>query len=168
MYQGHPCYGILHPETPVHNAFWRAIETAAPGFAVQVTSGGVHNAPEIEQKISSFAVNENAGLIVLPHALTAANRELIIELANGHRLPAIFAEEVAVTAGAPIFYGIDFIDNFTHVAEYVDRILRGTKPADLPVQEPTKFKLGYNLKTARAIGLEIPPVMLSRADEVIE
>jgi len=159
---------ILHPETPVHNAFWKSIEAAAPRLAVQATPGGVHDAPEIERKISSFAVNGNAGLIVLPHALTAANRELIIELANGHHLPTIFAEEVALTAGALIFHGIDFIDNFAHVADYVDRVLRGAKPAELPVQAPIKFKLGYNLKTARAMGLDIPPIMLSRADEVIE
>ena len=156
---------ILHPETPVHEAFLKSIETTAPRFAVEVTPGGVS---EIVQRISSFAVNENAGLIVLPHALTAANREVIIELANGHHLPAIFADEVAVQAGALISYGIDLPDNFVHVAEYVDRILRGAKPAELPVQEPTKFKLGYNLKTARAIQLDIPPIMLSRADLVIE
>ena len=113
---------------------------------MEVTPGGVYDASEIVQRISSFSFNENAGLIVLPHALTAANREVIIELANGHHLPAIFADEVAVQAGALISYGIDLPDNFVHVAEYVDRILRGAKPAELPVQEPTKFKLGYNLK----------------------
>jgi putative tryptophan/tyrosine transport system substrate-binding protein len=160
---------ILHPETPVHQAFWQAIEAAAPRLAVEVTFGGVHDASEIERIISAFAANENAGLIILPHAVTVINRDLIIGLTLRYHLPAICADTVrSVRAGALVFYGVDLEDSFRHVAEYIDRLLRGEKPGDLPVQEPTKFKLLYNLKTARAIELDVPPIMLARADEVIE
>lgn len=159
---------IMHAETPVHQAFWKSIQASAEQFGVEVTQGGIHDVAEIENSISAFAGNEYAGLIILPHALMAANRELFIALARRYRLPAVYADENAVPAGALVSYGIDLKDSFVRAADYVDRILRGAKPADLPVQEPTKFRLTYNLKTAREIGLNIPPIMLSRADEVIE
>lgn len=159
---------LLYPETPVHQAFWHSIEAAAPRLGIEAVPGGVHDTSEIEKAVSAFAVGENDGLVVLPHAVTAANRDLIIGLALRHRLPAIYADLNSIPAGALAYYGIDLEDNFRQAAEYVNRILRGEKPADLPVQLPAKFKLVFNLKTARAIGLDIPPAMLTRADEVIE
>ncbi len=159
---------ILHPETPVHQAFWRSIEDAAPRFGVQPTPGPVHDAAEIESAISSFAVKENGGLIVLPHALSQANQALLTALPRQLGLPAIYATAGAVKAGGLVSYGIDFEDSFRHTAGYVDRILRGEKPSDLPVQEPTKYDLAFNLKTAKTIGLTISESLLARADEVIE
>ena len=159
---------IFHPETPIHQAFWRSLQEAAPRFGVEVTAGGVHDAAEIERAVSSFATSENRGLIVAPHAITWANEELIIALALRHRLPAHYATAASVMAGGLVCYGHDFDDSFRKTAEYVDRILRGEKPGDLPVQMPTKFRLVFNLKTAKAIGLTIPPSLLARADAVIE
>jgi len=158
---------ILHPETPVHQAFWHSIQDAAPHFGVEVTPGGVHDASQIENAITAFAVKENSGLIVLPHAVTNVNRNLIVALALRHRLPTIDAIRNA-NAGGLVSYSFDFEDQYYHGAEYVDRILRGQKPSDLPVQLPTKFKLAFNLRTAKAIGLTIPPSLLARADEVID
>jgi putative tryptophan/tyrosine transport system substrate-binding protein len=159
---------ILHPETPVHQAFWHSIKDAAPRLGVEVTPGGVHDAAEIESAISSFAMKENGGIIVLPHAIARANENLIFALELRHRLPTVYPSEGSVTAGGLVSYGVDFQDNFRKTAEYVDRILRGEKPSDLPVQQPTKFKLAINLKTAKALGLAIPESFLLRADEVIE
>jgi len=159
---------IFHPETPIHQAFWRSLQEAAPRFGVEVTAGGVHDAAEIERVVSSFATSENRGLIVAPHAITWANEELIIALTLRHRLPAHYATAASVMAGGLVCYGHDFDDSFRKTAEYIDRILRGEKPGDLPVQMPTKFRLVFNLKTAKAIGLTIPPSLLARADEVIE
>ena len=159
---------ILHPETPVHQAFWRSIDVAAPRFAVEAAPGGVHDAAEIERTISAFGSKPNSGLIVLPHAVTLANRALIVDKTLRYRLPAIHADGVSLKAGGLASYSIDFKESFRQTAQYVDRILRGEKPANLPVQQPTKFTLAFNLKTARAIGIEVPPTMLARADEVIE
>ncbi len=159
---------IFYPETPIHQAMWHSIEAAAPRVSVEVTPAGVHNAAEIESAISTFATKENSGIVVLPHAITWANEALIIALTLRHRLPSIYATDGAVKAGGLVFYGIDYVDSFRRTAEYVDRILRGEKPGDLPVQQPVKFKLAINLKTAKALGLDVPPVMLDRADEVIE
>jgi putative ABC transport system substrate-binding protein len=159
---------IMHAETPVHQAFWNSIKDAAPRLGVEVTPGGVHDAAEIETAVSSFAMKENGGIVILPHAITRAHEKLTIALELRHRLPAVYPSEGSVNAGGLASYGVDFRDNFRKTAEYVDRILRGEKPGDLPVQQPTKFKLAFNLKTAKAIGLEIPPTLLARADEVIE
>ena len=159
---------ILHSETPAHQAMWNSIKDAAPRLGVEVIPGGVHDAAEIESAISSFAMKETGGLIVLPHAITWANDNLIIALELRHRLPAHFATASSVTAGGLVSYGLDFEHSFRQTAEYVDRILRGEKPGVLPVQQPTKFKLAFNLKTAKAIGLTISPTLLTRADEVIE
>ena len=158
---------ILHPETPVHQAFWRSIQDAAPHFGVEVTPGGVHDGSEIEKAITAFAVKENSGLIVLPHAVTNVNRDLIVALALRHSLPAIDAIGNA-NIGGLVSYGADVPDQYRRAAEYVDRILRGQKPSDLPVQQPTKFILVFNLRTARAIGLELPHNLLVLADKVIE
>ena len=159
---------IFYPETPIHQAMWHSIEAAALRMNVEVTPGGVHDAAEIESAISSFAMKENGGIIVLPHAVTWANEALIIALALRHRLPSIYATGGAVKAGGLVFYGVDYEDNFRRTAEYVDRILRGEKPGDLPVQQPVKFKLAFNLKTAKVLGITVPPTLLVRADEVIE
>jgi putative ABC transport system substrate-binding protein len=133
---------------------------------VEVTPGGVHDAAEIQRVITSFATNENAGIIINPHALT--NEDLIIALTLKLRLPTHFATAASVGAGGLVCYGHDFEDAMRKTAGYVDRILRGEKPGDLPVQMPTKFRLIVNLKTAKALGLEVPPTLLARADEVIE
>jgi putative ABC transport system substrate-binding protein len=159
---------IVHLETPAHQAMWNAIRDAAPRLGVEVTAVGVHDAAEIEQATASFASKENGGIIVLPHAVTWANGDLIIALALRHRMPAIYATEGSVTSGGLVSYGLDFVHSFRQTAEYADRILRGAKPADLPVQQPSKFKLTFNLKTAKAIGVGIAPTLLNRADEVIE
>ena len=158
---------ILNPETPIHQAFWHSIQDAAPHFGVEVTPGGVHDGSEIENAITAFAVKENSGLIVLPHAVTNVNRDLIVALALRHSLPAIDAIGNA-NAGGPVSYGADIAASYPHAAEYVDRILRGQKPSDLPVQQPTKFILTFNLRTARVIGLELPHNLLVLADKVIE
>jgi putative ABC transport system substrate-binding protein len=159
---------VFHPETPIHQAFLHSIEDSAPHLGVEVTPGGVHDAAEIESAISSFAMKENGGIIVLPHVITWANENLFIAMELRHRLPAVYGSAGSVTAGGLVSYGHDFEDSFRKTAEYVDRILRGEKPGDLPVQQPTKFMLTFNLKTAKAIGLSVPPTMLARADEVIE
>ena len=159
---------IMHPETLSHQAMWQSIEEAAPRLAIETTAGRVHNAAEIEHVIASFAQKPDGGLVVLPHALTVFNASAIIALAQRYRMPDVHALAEAVAVGALISYGINWNDQFRRAAEYVDRILKGTKPADLPVEQPTKFELVINLKTAKAIGLEIPPALLARADEVIE
>jgi putative tryptophan/tyrosine transport system substrate-binding protein len=159
---------LLHPETPSHQGFWQSIEAAAARFGIEVTAGGVHNGTEIEGVVTSFAEKPNGGLIVFPHAVTNTNTSLIISLALRHRLPSVMGAAGTVNSGVLTYYGVDFPDSFRRTAEYVARILRGEKPADLPVQQPTKFKLVLNLKTAQAIGIDIPPIMLTRADEVIE
>ncbi len=159
---------IMHPETLSHQAMWQSIEEAAPRMAIETTAGRVHNAAEIEHVIASFAQKPDGGLVVLPHALTVFNASAIIALAQRYRMPDVHALAEAVAVGGLISYGINWNDQFRRAAEYVDRILKGTKPADLPVEQPTKFELVINLKTAKAIGLEIPPALLARADQVIE
>jgi putative tryptophan/tyrosine transport system substrate-binding protein len=159
---------LMHPETPIHQAFWHSLEAAAPRIGVEATLGGVHDAAEIERAISSFATKENGGVVVAPHALTWANEELIIALTLRHRLPSHYATAESVKAGGLVCYGQDREDALRKTAEYVDRILRGEKPGDLPVQMPTKFRLTFNLKSAKMIGLEIPSILLARADELIE
>jgi len=161
---------IVELENPASQAQWRSVEEAAQRLAVEATAGNVRNAAEIEYAITSFAQQqkENGGLVVLPHALSVFNASAIIALAQRYRMPNIHAVAEAVAAGGLVSYGINWNGQFRRAAEYVDRILKGTKPADLPVQQPTKFDLVINLKSARAIGLEIPPTILLRADELIE
>ena len=159
---------IMHPEGLSHQAMWRSIEEAAPRLSIETTAGGVHNATEIERVIASFAQKLDGGLVVLPHALTVFNASTIITLAQRYRMPDVHALSEAVAIGALVSYGINWNGQFRRVAEYVDRILKGASPAELPVEQPTKFKLVINLKTAKALGLEVPPSLLARADEVIE
>ena len=159
---------IMHPETLAHQAMWQSIEQAAPRLAIEAIPGHVHNAAEIERAITSFAQKPDGGLIVLPHALTIFNASVIIALAHRYRMPDVHALAEAVAVGGLVSYGLNWNDQFRRAAEYVDRILKGTKPADLPVEQPTKFELVINLKTAKTIGLEITPPLLARADQVIE
>jgi len=126
------------------------------------------DAGEIERAIAAFARSPNGGLIVTGSALANIHRNLIIALAASHQLPAVYFERFFVTAGGLISYGPDFLDQYRHAAGYVDRILKGEKPADLPVQAPTKYELAINLKTAKNLGLDMPTPVLARADEVIE
>jgi putative ABC transport system substrate-binding protein len=148
--------------------FFKFAEAAAPAPKVKLVALGVHNANEIEQAVAAFAARGNGGIIVIPHAVTLANRDLIVALAARLRLPALYPLAFYAETGGLISYGFDTVDQFQRGAEYVDRILRGAKPADLPVQYPTKFQLVVNLKTAKTLGLAIPESFLQRADRVIE
>ena len=145
-----------------------AIQAVAPLLRVEVNPVNVRDAGEIERGINAFARSPNGGLIVAAGPGTTLHRNLIITLAARHKLPAVYYERFFVAAGGLISYGPDYIDQYRRAAGYVDRILKGEKPADLPVQAPTKYELVINLKTAKALGLEIPPAVLARADEVIE
>jgi len=144
-----------------------AIQASAPSLGVEVSPINVRDAGEVERAITAFAPSPNGGLIVVAAAATIY-RKLIVTLAARHRLPAVYPDDMFVTDGGLIAYGPDRADQFRRAAGYVDRILKGEKPADLPVQEPTKYELVINLKTAKALGLEVPPTLLARADEVIE
>ena len=140
----------------------------APSLGVEVSPVNVRDAAEIERAVAAFARSANGGLIVTASALAVVHRDLIIALAARHKLPAVYSDRYFVTAGGLISYGPDLIDQYRRAAGYVDRILKGEKPADLPVQAPTKYELVINLKTAKALGLDVPPTLLARADEVIE
>ncbi len=159
---------IMDPETPIHQEMWRSIEGIAPRLGVEAIPGNIHNAAEIKQVIELFAQQPNGGLVVLPHALTVFNAPIIIGLARRYRMPDVYALTENITAGGLVSYGINWNDQFRSVAEYVDRILKGAKPSELPVQNPRRFKLVVNLMAAKAIGLIIPETFLLRADEVIE
>jgi putative ABC transport system substrate-binding protein len=146
-----------------------AAQAAAPSLGMELTPVDVRDAPEIERAVTAFArFGNNGGLIVTPSALTTRYRDLIVTLASRHKLPAVYANRYFVSGGGLIFYGPDFLDQYRRAASYVDRILKGEKPADLPVQAPTKYELVINLKTAKALGLAVPPSIIARADEVIE
>ena len=145
-----------------------AVQIVAPSFGVELIPVDVRDAGEIERAVAAFAPRSNGGLIVTASALGTVHRQLIIALAARHKLPAVYFNRAYVTAGGLISYAPDVIDEYRRAAGYVDRILRGEKPADLPVQAPTKYELIVNLKTAKALGLEVPPTLLARADEVIE
>ena len=145
-----------------------AVQTVAPSFGVELHPVDVRDADEMDRAITAFASESNGGLIVTQNATAILHRKLIIALAARHRLPAIYAYSSFVTDGGLISYGPDSMDGYRRAAGYVDRILKGAKPADLPVQAPVKYELAINLKTAKALGLEVPPSVLARADEVIE
>jgi len=140
----------------------------APSLRVEVNPVNMRDAPEIERAIAAFAHSPNDGLIVTAGSATVLHSNLIVTLAAGHKLPAVYNERSFIAAGGLISYGPDFVDQYRRAAGYVDRILKGAKPADLPVQAPTKYELVINLKTAKALGLDVPPSLLARADEVIE
>jgi putative ABC transport system substrate-binding protein len=159
---------IFEPDIPAQLAYLQAIEAAAPTFRVELIRAGVRNAAEVEREIDAFAKEPKGALIVVPSALGIAHRDLIVALAARHHLPAIYPYPVFARSGGFISYGVDLADLYRRAASYVDRILKGAKPGDLPVQLPTKFELIVNLKTAKALGLTIPEPFLQRADEVIE
>ena len=147
---------------------WGAIHAVAPSLGVEVSPINAHDANEMQRAITAFARSPNGGLVVTASAPTAVHRETITALAARHRLPAVYPFRYHITVGGLISYGPDPIDQYRRAAGYVDRILKGEKPADLPVQAPTKYELVINLKTAKALGLTVPDNLLARADEVIE
>jgi putative ABC transport system substrate-binding protein len=145
-----------------------SIQSVAPSVGIEVSPVNVRDASEIERAITAFARSSNGGLIVTSSALAIVHRNLIVTLAARNRLPAVYGNRFFVTSGGLLAYGSDSIDPYRRAASYVDRILKGEKPMDLPVQAPTKYELAINLKTAKALGLEVPATLLARADEVIE
>jgi putative ABC transport system substrate-binding protein len=159
---------LMNPEGAAHKEFWRSIEESAARLHIETTAAGVHNSAEIERAIADFAASRNGGVIVLPHPITEVHSDLIIQQATSHSMPTIFAFAAHASAGALVTYGIDLAAALLQTTEYVDRILRGTKPADLPVQAPQTFELAVNLKTAKSLGLTISPALVARADKVIE
>jgi ABC-type uncharacterized transport system substrate-binding protein len=159
---------IRDPSLPTGTGQLGAIQSAAPSFGVELSPVDVRNVAELERAIAAFAHGSNGGLIIQASPLATIHRDLIVTLAARHKLPAVYPERHFVAAGGLISYGPDYADQYRQAAGYVDRILKGEKPADLPVQAPTKYETVLNLKTAKALGLEIPPILLARADEVIE
>jgi len=159
---------IRDPTTPAGSGQFGAIQTVAPSFGVEVSPIDVRETDKIESAVTTFAQGPNGGLIVGSTSLALIHRDLIITLAARHRLPAVYPFRLYATQGGLISYGPDQVDPYRRAAGYVDRILKGEKPADLPVQAPTKYELAVNLKTAKALGLDVPPTLLARADEVIE
>jgi putative ABC transport system substrate-binding protein len=159
---------VFDRANPSYLEFNRTIESLAPSLHVQYRSAAVANAAEVEHAIESFAHDPGGGLIVVGGTVAAANREAIVGLAGRYRMPAIYSFAYYARIGGLMSYGVDGIDLWRRAASYVDRILKGAKPADLPVQRPVKFELMINLKTAKALGLQVPPTLLAIADEVIE
>ena len=158
---------LMNAETPVHQKLCVNLSGSAPALHVEPVAAHIHDAPEIEHAIVDFA-NAGGGVIALPHSLTTTNGALIIRLTNANRMPSMFAFTTYVQAGGLVSYGIRTSDEFRRASDYVDRILRGVSPSQLPVQAPTQFELAINLKTANALGLAIPRDVLEIADEVIE
>jgi putative ABC transport system substrate-binding protein len=159
---------LRDPAVPAGTGQFAVIQSVAPSVGVDVSPINLGDAAEIEREVGTFAQSANGGLILTASALSQVHRDLIITLAAQRKLPAVYQERNYVTAGGLISYGPNFVDQFRRAAGYVDRILKGEKPADLPVQAPTKYELTVNLKTAKALGLTLPSPLLARADEVIE
>jgi putative ABC transport system substrate-binding protein len=158
---------LMHPNTPANVAFLQVAEASAPKLGMAVMPAGVRDAGEIERAVAA-ANAARTGMAVMPHDVTIAHHGLIVALMTRYRLPAVYPYRLYPAAGGLISYSFDTQDHWRQVGRYVDRILRGEKPAELPVQAPTKFELVINLKTAAALGLAVPPTLLARADEVIE
>ena len=159
---------LRDPATAAGMGQFGAIQSVAPSFGVELRPVNVRDPGEIERAIANFAAEPNGGLIVTANPLATFHRGLIIALAARHRLPAVYINRFFVTDGGLISYGPDLVDHYRRAAGYVDRILKGEKPADLPVQAPTKYELVINLKTAKTLGLTVPQTLLARADQVIE
>jgi putative ABC transport system substrate-binding protein len=159
---------LRNAENPTGVAQFGTIQAVAPTLGVEVVPVNVRDADEIEQSIAGFARLANCGLVVTGSATATNHHDLIIALAAKYKLPAVYGYRYSVVRGGLASYGPDFIDQFSRAATYVDRVLKGTKPSDLPVQAPTKYLLVVNLKTAKALGVQIPSSLLTRADEVIE
>jgi putative ABC transport system substrate-binding protein len=159
---------LWDPTVPTGIGQFAIIQSVAPSLGVEVFPVKTGDAREIERAVAAFARSGNGGMVVTATASTVFHRELIAAFAAQHRLPAVYPARDFTASGGLISYGADFVDQYRRAASYVDRILKGEKPADLPVQAPTKYELVINLKTAKALGLEVPPTLLARADEVIE
>jgi putative ABC transport system substrate-binding protein len=159
---------IRDPTITAGIGLWGAIQSVSPSFGVELRPVDVGDAGEIERALAAFAGSPNGGLILIGSALAIVHRDLIIALAARYQLPAVYYERYFAAAGGLISYGYDTVEAYRLAAGYVDRILKGEKPADLPVQAPTKYELVINLKTAKALGLTVPETLLARADEVIE
>ena len=159
---------IRNAANPAGLAIFGALQNAAQSLGLEASPINIRDAGEIERNVAAFARSPNGGLIVTQSASATIYRDLIIALAARHKLPAVYSLRYDVTGGGLLSYGPDIVDQFRQAAAYVDRILKGAKPADLPVQAPTKYQLVINLKTAKALGIEVPPSLLARADEVIE
>jgi len=159
---------LANPKTTFFDYFLRAAKATAPSLAIELVPSPIETAADIERTIESFARVPNGGLVLPPDSTTSVRRDLIIALAARHRLPAVYALRAFVAAGGLMSYGTDYVDMHRQAASYVDRILRGATPGDLPVQAPTKYETVLNLKTAKALGLTVPPGLLVAADEVIE
>ncbi len=159
---------LANPKTAAFDYFLRSAKTLAPSLAIDVVPLPIENATDIERSVEAFAREPNGGLVLPPDTTTVVHRDQIIMLAARHRLPAVYAIRIFVAVGGLMFYGTDFVELYRQAASYVDRILHGAKPADLPVQTPTKFETVVNLKTAKALGLTVPPGLLVAADAVIE
>jgi putative tryptophan/tyrosine transport system substrate-binding protein len=159
---------VFDPANPSWAAYLRTIEAAAPSFGVQLSPAGVGDVAEIQNAIASFAREPNGAIVVLPAPVTLLHREAIIATAAQHRSPAVYPYRFFTVSGGLISHGVDVPDLYKRAASYVDRILKGAKPAELPVQQPTKFELVINLKTAKALGLDVPLRLQQLADEVIE
>jgi putative ABC transport system substrate-binding protein len=159
---------LRDPTNPAGTGQWGAIQAVALPLGVELTPIDVRDAGEIERAVTAFAQGSNVGLIVSSSGFAVRYRQLIVTLAATHRLPGVYPFRIYATAGGLISYGPDPIDPHRRAASYVDRILKGEKPGDLPVQSPTNYELVINLKTAKALGLTVPPTLLARADEVIE
>jgi putative tryptophan/tyrosine transport system substrate-binding protein len=149
-------------------SLFAVIQAVAPALRVEVSPVNMRDAGEIERAVADYARAPNGGLVVTASGSGIRHRDLIVALAARHKLPAVYFDRVFVAAGGLISYGADLIDEYRLAAGYADRILKGEKPADLPVQNATKYELAINLKTAKALGLTVPPTLLARADEVIE
>jgi len=159
---------LRDPANPAGIGLLAAMQGVAPSLRMELSPIDVRDAPEIERAVAAFARGSNGGLIVTLTGFTIRHRDLISALAARHRLPAVYPSRYFVTSGGLVSYGPDSADLYRRAAAYVDRILKGEKPADLPVQAPTKYELAINLETAKALGLDVPPTLLARADEVIE
>jgi putative ABC transport system substrate-binding protein len=159
---------LRDPTLTAGPAQFAAVQAVAPSFGVELIPVNVRDAREIERAVAAFARSSNGGLIVTASGSAVRHRDLIVTLAARHRLPAVYPYSFAVTGGGLASYGPDLVEQYRQAAGYVDRILKGAKTADLPVQNPTKYELVINLKTAKALGLTVPPTLLARADEVIE
>jgi putative ABC transport system substrate-binding protein len=160
---------IFNPKTaPYANGYLRPLQAAATSLGMELIASGAEDGPQIERIVAEAGRGRDGGLMTLPDFSTGIHRELIIALAARHRVPGVYHYRFFAASGGLMSYGIDITEQFREAASYVDRILRGEKPADMPVQAPTKYELVINLKTAKAMGLTVPETLLARADEVIE
>jgi putative ABC transport system substrate-binding protein len=159
---------IYNPDNPAAAFYGRAFKDVAGSLAIEPVIAHIHGLADIERVIGTVAERPNGGIFLAPDITLTAHLEQIVAIVARHRLPSIYSEPVAVKVGGLVFYGTDRVDLYRRAASYVDRVLRGEKPGDLPYQQPTKYELVVNLKTAKALGLSVSPSLLARADEVIE